>query len=229
MNLLQALILGIVQGATEFLPISSSGHLVLVPWLLGWQGVGEGNLAFDTLLHWGTLLAVVAYFWKDIARIAAALWETICYRRGDPSPEARLGWFILLGSVPAALVGFFLEEWFEQMFKSPLVVAIALLGTAGLLFSADMMGKRDRTLDTLNWRDAILVGCAQALAIIPGISRSGATIAAGLFRNVMISAPRFSWISMAFSGVNRCRLPSRWLRKVTPSGSIFLLSPKLNT
>lgn len=195
MTLIQALILGIIQGATEFLPISSSGHLVLVPWLLGWQGVGESDLAFDTLVHWGTLAAVFGYFWNDIWRIVAAVLTGIRRRDLMGSPDARLGWFIFVGSIPAALVGFFLEDWFEGVFGKPLVAAILLLGTAGMLFFAERLGTRQRKLDSMTWCDAILIGFAQALAILPGISRSGATISAALKQGIdRAEAARYSFL-----------------------------------
>lgn len=195
MTILQSLILGIIQGATEFLPVSSSGHLVLVPWLLGWQEAGESNLAFDVLVHWGTLVAVFGYFWRDIWRIAAAVWDGVRYRNFMGSPDARMGWFILVGSIPAALAGFLLEDWFEEIFGNPLAAATLLFATAGLLFFAERTGRRDRKLDAMRWGDAILIGCAQTLAILPGISRSGATIAAGLGRGIeRAEAARYSFL-----------------------------------
>ena len=220
MNLIQAVFLGILQGATEFLPVSSSGHLVLVPWLLDWPAPG---LAFDAVVHWGTALAVVAYFWRDwvdlvvaafrslsrlaLRRLRAAppggqLWEgkgaSDAEITADPSPgsdEARLAWFILLGTVPAALIGWLLEDFFEGMFARPAAAAAFLLVTAALLAASERLGRRERDLDTLTWLDALLVGLAQALAIFPGISRSGATIAAGLGRGLRREpAARFSFL-----------------------------------
>ena len=195
MTLLQALVLGLVQGATEFLPVSSSGHLVLVPWLLGWHGVGESDLAFDALVHWGTLVAVFIYFWRDIWQIAVAVWDGVRHRDPAGTPEARLGWYILVGSIPAALIGLLLEDWFDAIFGSPNTAAGLLFGTAGLLFFAERSGRQDRELDSMRWGDAILIGLAQALAIFPGISRSGATIAAALKRGLSRGdAARYSFL-----------------------------------
>ncbi len=180
MTIIQALILGIVQGATEFLPISSSGHLVLVPWLLNWDAGGGNSLAFDTLLHWGTLAAVLVYFWRDLRQILLAVVDGLRRRRPMETPSARLGWFIVVGSIPAALVGLLLEEWFEVVFGRPVAAALLLFGTAGLLLFAERSTAGERGLDTIGWREAMLIGVAQALAILPGVSRSGATISAGL-------------------------------------------------
>jgi undecaprenyl-diphosphatase len=191
----EAIVLGIIQGATEFLPISSSGHLVLVPWLLHWQPAGQSNLAFDTLLHLGTLVAVVGYFWRDLVRILLAVVEGVRDRQPLGTPEARLGWFILVGSVPAALVGFLLEDWFDRVFGNPVAAASALFVTAALLFVAERIARGRRDLATMSWWDAVWIGCAQALAIFPGISRSGATISTGLGRGLERSdATRYSFM-----------------------------------
>lgn len=220
MQLFRAILLGTLQGATEFLPVSSSGHLVLVPWLLGWPAPG---LAFDAVVHWGTALAVVAYFWRDwVSLVGAALRSLrgLALRRLRAAPpegqfsedagasaakatvepsqgsdEARLAWFILLGTVPAALIGWLLEDFFEGMFGRPGAAAAFLLVTAALLTASERLGRRERDLDTLTWFDALLVGLAQALAIFPGISRSGATIATGLARGLRREpAARFSFL-----------------------------------
>jgi undecaprenyl-diphosphatase len=195
MTWIEAAILGIIQGATEFLPISSSGHLVLVPWLLGWRPAGQSNLAFDTFLHLGTLVAVLGYFWRDLTRILLAVVDGVRRRRPLETPAARLGWFILAGSLPAAIVGFLLEDWFEQAFANPAAAATALLVTAVILFTAERLSRCPRALATMTWWDAIWIGCAQALAIFPGISRSGATISAGLARGLERSeATRYSFM-----------------------------------
>jgi undecaprenyl-diphosphatase len=189
-NILQALLLGILQGATEFLPVSSSGHLVLVPWLVGWESPG---LAFDAVVHWGTALAVVAYFWRDWVSIVSAALLTL-RRLREPS-QGSLAWLILLGTLPAALIGYLLEDFFEAMFARPAAAAAFLLVTAAFLTASELLGRRERDLDTLTWPDALFVGLAQALAIFPGISRSGTTIAAGLARGLRReSAARFSFL-----------------------------------
>ena len=211
MTLFQAFLLGVLQGATEFLPVSSSGHLVLVPWLFGW---GEPGLAFDAVVHWGTALAVVVYFWRDWVSIVTAFFRSLppqvgglraalagreipTDRRGAglASVDARLAWLILLGTVPAAVIGFLLEDFFEAMFARPPAAAAFLLVTATLLTVAERLGRRQRELDRLTWVDALVIGLAQALAIFPGISRSGATIAAGLAQGLRREpAARFSFL-----------------------------------
>jgi len=191
MSLTHALLLGILQGATEFLPVSSSGHLVLVPWLLGWPAPG---LAFDTLVHWGTAVAVVAYFWRDWAGIAAAAWHAL-RTRSLADPRARLALFIVVGTLPGALVGWLLEDFFAGMFARPAPAAGFLLVTAGVLAISEHWSRQREGLDRLSWPDALVVGLAQAAALFPGISRSGATIAAGMARGLRRgAAARFSFL-----------------------------------
>jgi undecaprenyl-diphosphatase len=191
MEIIQAIILGLVQGATEFIPVSSSGHLVLVPWLLGWDSPG---LVFDTVVHWGTLVAVLAYFWRDWLALLLA-WVRGLLRWDWRDPLARLAWLIILGSVPAAVIGFLLEDFFESLFSEPVWVSFFLLVTAGLLALSERLGRRSRGMDDLRWHDALLIGLGQAAAIAPGISRSGATMATGLFRGLQRpDAARFSFL-----------------------------------
>lgn len=191
MSVLQAIILGVVQGLTEFLPISSSAHLTLVPWALNWP---LPTLTFDTVLHIGTLVAVVTYFWHDIWRILGAWWQSLRTRRVD-SPDARLAWLLIVATIPAALAGYFLEDLVAQILSTPAAVATVLLFTGVLLFVCDRLGQKQRTLQELNPGDALAVGLAQACAIIPGLSRSGATMAAGLLRGLTrADAARFSFL-----------------------------------
>jgi undecaprenyl-diphosphatase len=191
MTLLRAIILGLIQGATEFVPVSSSGHLVLVPWLLGWE---EPGLTFDTILHLGTLLAVLAYFWRDWWRLIVAWLQGLARWRWD-DPDAQLAWLLLLGTLPAALLGFFLEDFFESLFGQPAWVAFFLLVTAGLLALSEWLGRPRRSIVDLRWYDALFIGLGQAAAIAPGISRSGATMAAGLGRGLQRpAAARFSFL-----------------------------------
>jgi undecaprenyl-diphosphatase len=191
MDVIQAFILGLVQGVTEFIPVSSSGHLVLVPWLLGWNPPG---LVFDTMAHWGTLLAVLAYFWRDWWRLIVA-WVRGLVRWDWRDPDARLMWFLILGSIPAAAVGYLLESVFERLFGEPVWVSFFLLVTAGLLALAEWLGRRARDIGDLRWPDALLIGLGQAAAIAPGISRSGTTMAVGLFRGLeRPAAARFSFL-----------------------------------
>ena len=193
MKLLEALLLGIVQGATEFLPISSSGHLVLVPWLLGRPKPG---LAFSALLHWGTVLAVMIVFHRDLYRLLVA-GLTSLRTRSLEDPQARVAWWIVLGTIPAAIVGYLLQDFFETLFSKPIIVAIFLLITSIVLWTSERIGAQNRTAEGMSWLDALLVGLAQAAAIAPGISRSGVTISAGLFLGVKrASAARFSFLLM---------------------------------
>lgn len=191
MNIIQALVLGIVQGATEFVPISSSGHLVLVPWLLDWP---EPGLVFDTIVHWGTLLAILAVFWRDIIALARA-WAGSLVARSLDQTEARLAWLIIVGTLPAALMGFLGEDFFESLFRSPGWVATLLLVTGAILALSERLGKRQLSMGDLSWLDSVLIGLAQGLSIAPGISRSGATIAMGLLRGVKReAAARYSFL-----------------------------------
>ncbi|MGD2040159.1 MAG: undecaprenyl-diphosphatase UppP [Anaerolineae bacterium] len=191
MNIIQAIVLGVLQGATEFVPVSSSGHLVLVPWLLGWDSPG---LVFDTVVHWGTLVAVLAYFWRDWWELITA-WLTGLVRWDWRDRQARLMWLLILGTLPAAVIGFLLEDLFESLFGAPGWVSLFLLVTAGLLSVSEWLGKQSRDTGDLRSRDALYIGLGQAAAIAPGISRSGATIAAGLLRGVRrADAARFSFL-----------------------------------
>lgn len=191
MDIVQAIVLGIVQGATEFIPVSSSGHLVLVPWLLDWDSPG---LVFDTVVHWGTLVAVLAYFWRDWWVLITA-WLRGLFRWDWRDPNARLMWLIILGTIPAAVIGYVLEDFFEALFGEPVWVSVFLLVTAALLVLSELFGERVRELDDLRAPDALVIGLGQAAAIAPGISRSGATIAVGVFRGLKRApAARFSFL-----------------------------------
>ena len=199
MDLIKALILGLIQGATEFIPVSSSGHLVLTPWLLGWPAPG---LVFDTVVHWGTLAALLAVFWQDLWRLLRAwltsVWSSI--RRsgvvgGEVRTDARVAWWIIIGTVPAALLGWLFEEWFERLFATPLAAAGFLLLTAAILAASERWGRRNKPLQQMGPADALLIGLAQAAAIAPGISRSGATIGMGLARGLRRDvAARYSFL-----------------------------------
>jgi undecaprenyl-diphosphatase len=191
MDIVQAIILGLVQGASEFVPISSSGHLVLVPWLLGWPQPG---LVFDTMVHWGTLVAVLAYFWRDLIALASA-WGRSLASRNLGEPEARIAWLIIVGTVPAALMGYVGEDFFESLFAAPAWAAGLLLVTGLILALSEWLGKRWKEPHQLAFLDSVLIGIAQGCAIAPGISRSGATMAAGLFRGLKReAAARYSFL-----------------------------------
>jgi undecaprenyl-diphosphatase len=189
----QAIVLGILQGLGEFLPISSSGHLIVVPWLLGWP---DSGLAFDVALHLGTLAAVLFAFAADWVRLVAS--AVRCARRGRPfaEPEARLLWYLALASVPGAVAGVFLDEWAETVFRSPALVAVTMAVMGAVLLVADRRASRTgTTAEQATMRDALVIGCAQALALVPGVSRSGSTISAGLFlRYRREEAARFSFL-----------------------------------
>jgi len=192
MTLFQALVLGIVQGVTEYIPVSSSAHLVLVPWLLGWP---EAGFVFDVLVQWGTLVAVILYFWRDLVTLIAAALQGLATGKPLATADARLAWLILVGSLPAGVLGLLFKQDFERVFSAQTSVAALLLVTGLLLALSERLGARTRPLNTLTWPDALIVGLAQALAILPGISRSGATIAVGLGRHLdRAAAARFSFL-----------------------------------
>jgi len=192
MPLYQAIVLGIVQGLTEFLPISSTAHLTLFPWFLHWEDPG---LTFDVALHAGTLVAVLLYFWQmwvDMIAAAAGFGD-----RNDPkvSEHRRLFWLLVVGTIPGGIVGYLFEKSAETKFRDPMVIGTALIVVALLMWAADRAEDRTMTLDRVGWGETILVGVAQALAVIPGVSRSGITMTAGLFRGMTReTAARFSFL-----------------------------------
>jgi undecaprenyl-diphosphatase len=190
MTLLQIIVLAIVQGLTEFLPISSSGHLVLVPSFLDWSDQG---LEFDVAVHFGSLLAVCAYFRRDIAGIFAGLLEIM---HGQTQTKySRLTLALALGTVPAAAAGLMLAGWIEEHLRSPVVVASTLAGYGVLLAISDLIGRKERAIEDVRLKDALWIGVAQALSLVPGTSRSGITITAGLFLGLRRQdAARFSFL-----------------------------------
>ncbi|MDA1000532.1 MAG: undecaprenyl-diphosphate phosphatase, partial [bacterium] len=194
MNWDQALGLGILQGLTEFLPVSSSGHLVLGQTALGLK---ESQLLFDILLHMGTLVAVLFIYGSDVWRILRAWALSLIGKAEDEEDRisARSGWFLLLGSVPAALVGVLFESFIEAAFGNPRLVAYTLVVTGLLLWFSTRRSSGEREEEEMTWKDAILIGLLQALAIVPGISRSGATIAMALLLGIeREQAARFSFL-----------------------------------
>ncbi len=179
MDVVQAIILGIVQGVTEFLPVSSSGHLAIVPWLFGWKDMG---LTFDSALHLGTLFAILAYFWKD--------WVNLIKKWREP-----LLWLILIGCVPAGIAGVLFEQKFETIFRSPLIIALFMIVMGLVLLVAEVVGRRKREVKDLNIWDSLFIGFSQILALMPGVSRSGITMTAGLFAGFSReSAAKFSFL-----------------------------------
>jgi undecaprenyl-diphosphatase len=177
MGLFEAVVLGIVQGLTEFLPISSSAHLRIVGAVFGWKDPGA---AYTAIIQIGTELAVLVYFARDIARIVWAwLGSLVGRRKGDP--DARMGWLIIIGTIPIVVLGLIFQDRIETTFRDLRIVAIALAGFSLILFWADRVGVKKGRLSDLTVGDGILFGLAQSLALIPGVSRSGGTITAGLF------------------------------------------------
>lgn len=197
-QLIQALVMGTVQGLTEFLPISSSGHLILVPWLLGWNDPFITSLAFTVMLHLGTLVALVAYFARDWVRLVSAGLASLRDRRIGADPDRRLAWVLVVATIPAGLIGVAFGDALEALVREPAVVALTLVVGGAILWLADRIGRHVRGLDGLGFGSALGIGVAQVLALIPGVSRSGITISAGLFLGLnRESAARFSFLLAA--------------------------------
>jgi undecaprenyl-diphosphatase len=192
----QALILGVTQGATELLPVSSSGHLILVPWAAGWSYLEKHpdfNKTFDVALHLGTLVAVIIYFWNDVVRLVGA-WLGSLRRRQIRNDDERVAWYVAVATVPAAIAGAAGEDFIEKKLGNPWQIAILLAVFAVLLWLADRVAAR-RSIDEIGWKGAVGVGLAQCLALMPGVSRSGVTITAGrLLRLDRDRAARFSFL-----------------------------------
>ena len=192
MPIVQAIVLGIVQGLAEFLPISSSAHLILVPWLFGWEDPG---LAFDVALHWGTLVAVLVVFWRDWIRLIRAGAQSILDRRIGDDPDRRLFWALMVSSIPAAIAGKLLNTWAEETLRSPLLIAATMAVMAIVLGLADRYGSKRLTEGDIRISEAIGIGAAQAFALVPGVSRSGSTISVGLvFGFTREAIARFSFL-----------------------------------
>lgn len=223
MELVEAVVLGLVQGITEFLPISSSAHLVLLPWLLGWQDPG---LTFDVGLHLGTFLAVLVFFWRDWWRIGRDFVNGIG-RLSFFEGQTRLGWLLLLGTIPGVIAGVLLEHEAETVFRDIRLVAVMLMLLGLVLLLAERMAQHVRGMDSVSLADSLLIGIAQAFAIIPGVSRSGSTISMGLFRGLQReSAARFSFMlgTPIILGASAKRLPSIFTGALLPDDRLpFIL------
>jgi undecaprenyl-diphosphatase len=206
MDIFQAIILALIQGLTEFLPISSSAHLVLVPKLFGWADQG---LVFDVAVHVGTLLAVLVYLREEITRIMVSWFSG--WSRWHWDQDGILGWFIILATIPLGLVGLLGNDWVERNLRDPMVIAIATLVFGLLLGWADRQGNQPtRTIADMGWRDALLIGFAQALALIPGTSRSGITMTLGLVLGLSrLEAARFSFM-LAIPAITLSGLLKSW-------------------
>ena len=216
MNYLTSIILGVVQGLTEFLPISSSGHLVIFHDILNWQTTD--NLAFDVFLHWGTLVALVIYFYKDIIRYLTAFLKSLRHWNLRSDLDQKISWLILISMIPAVLAGLFLNDIIDQLFRNIISVAIFLI-IVGLIFLAvEKYCLKNKDLTSMTWGKSLILGVAQALALMPGISRSGATISAGLAMNLnREEAARFSFL-MSIPIVFAAGLKRAWdLRHMTMS------------
>jgi undecaprenyl-diphosphatase len=214
MSTLEAIVLGLVQGLTEFLPISSSGHLRIVPALLGWSDPGAG---FTAVIQLGTMAAVLIYFRADLWNIARAWLSELRVPIRQASQEAKLGWFIVLGTIPISIFGFIFKDQIESGARSLYLIGSALILFSFVMILAERVGTRQRGLDEMNGRDGLFIGVAQSLALVPGVSRSGATISAGLFRGFdRVAAARYSFLlsvpAVVLSGLFE-------LRKVGENGS----------
>jgi undecaprenyl-diphosphatase len=190
----EAIVLGVIQGFTEFLPISSSAHLILIPWMFGWQGTLVDSLNFDVALHAGTLIAILAYFWKDWLTLLTKFFTSL--RNGNwKTGEGRLVWYIILATVPAGILGMKYEHVVEEGFRNPLLIAAALVAVSIVMWAADRYSRKAQGMERMKLGHALIIGCAQATALVPGVSRSGSTIVGGLLTGyTRESAARFSFL-----------------------------------
>lgn len=214
MTLFQSVILGLAQGLGEFLPISSSGHLIIFPWLFNFKDPG---LAFDVALHWGTLLAVVIYFWRDWLKLIKSFFYFKDKSESAIKNRKLLG-LIVVASVPGALFGYLLDDWAETSFRSPLLIATTLTVMGLILGWSDKMGRKIKSVGEIGFLDSILIGVSQAVAIVPGVSRSGATISMALFRHInREAAARFSFLlsTPIILGAGLVKLPELFKEGIT--------------
>ncbi len=181
MTIFQAIVLGLVQGICEFVPISSSGHLIIVPWLLNWDfflAHPELNKTFDVALHLGTFVAVVAYYWRDIGHILRDFFRSLIRRRIE-TPGERLAWLLLLSTIPAGVLGVALEKVVEDWLGKPWLIAVLMIAFGAVIWVIDTRSAQRKEVEDLRWKGALGIGFAQALALAPGVSRSGVTMMAG--------------------------------------------------
>jgi undecaprenyl-diphosphatase len=226
-QLVQAIVMGLVQGLTEFLPVSSSGHLIVVPALLGWDDPFLTSLSYSVMLHLGTLVALLLYFRADWLRLVPAGLATLRDRSFQGNPDRRLAWLIAAATIPALAIGFVLNDVIESAFRRVELVAITLVAGGAILWLADRVGGHERRIGELRFPTALAIGFAQALALIPGISRSGISIAAGRFAGLdRSSAARFSFlIATPVTALAGAYETARLLTAEAPlAGSIELLA-----
>jgi undecaprenyl-diphosphatase len=210
MTAVQAIVLGVVQGITEFLPISSSAHLILVPWLFGWPDQG---LTFDVVLHAGTLLAILSFFWRDWYQMALSLFPGGPNSAAEKQANSKLLIWVVCATAPAAVAGLFAQKTVETSLRSPFLLSITLIGVALLLWLAEKTSRLEKDLTKVSLVDAMSIGCAQALALFPGTSRSGITITTGLFLGLTReAAARFSFLLSApiIAGAGLKKLLDLW-------------------
>ena len=226
---LQAALIGILQGLTEFIPVSSSAHLELAPWIAGWPTNGLlGSLSFDVFLHLGTLLALLGYFGRDWLRLLGAALASLRERRIGDDPDRRLAWLLIAATIPAALIGFVGEDLINEVLHADndgvrLAIAGFVVLGAVALWLADRLGSRRREIDGLDAPSALAIGLSQALALLPGISRSGATISAGLALGLTReSAARFSFLLATPITLGAGLYGSRHLLEASHSGTEWL-------
>lgn len=193
MNIFSALLLGLIEGITEFIPVSSTAHMLIVQWIFHIPS-NDATFAFLILVQIGPLLALLVYFWKDYGRLIKAF-----FARPFSTSENKMGWFILIATIPALLAGYLFKDLVQSLFQNPLIEAfIRFLSAAILMFLAEWLGKRTRALDTITWVDSLIIGLFQVLAVFPGSSRSGSTIPGGMLRNLdRPSATRFAFLMAA--------------------------------
>lgn len=220
--MLQAFVLGLVQGVGEFLPISSSAHLALVPWLFNWPDQG---LAFDVALHWGTLIAVIGYFRRDIWHLIKGFFHTLSPRTRDLNNNIyqKLSLLIIIATIPAAIIGKIFEHQVETSFRNPLLIACTLGGVGIILFVVDRFSKKSKNLNKISYSNSAVIGLAQAVAIVPGISRSGSTIIAGLAQGLTREdAARFSFLMSIpiILGAGLLKLPD--IAHMTNTGEVLV-------
>ncbi|MDT4892584.1 MAG: undecaprenyl-diphosphatase [Pseudonocardiales bacterium] len=215
MTLLQAVVLGVVQGLTEFLPVSSTAHLRIVPAIFGWHfsynnGTNDPGAPFTAVIQLGTSLAIVLYFWRELLHVTVAWFRGFVDADMRSTLEYKLGWYLLLATIPVSVFGLIFSHQIETGARNLWVISVSLIALAVVLFAAERVGTRDRDEEQLDTKDAVAVGTAQALALIPGASRSGVTITAGLFRGLTReAAARFSFLlsipAVVLSGLYEAR------------------------